>query len=57
MNRLKWYTEAGSEIKGVVNGAGLGSNPNLHIMIGCIIFVEHGSNGAKAGVFCCVSSL
>jgi len=49
--------ESGSEIKGIVDGAGLGSILISTLMIGRIIIAERGSNGAGAGVFCCVSSL
>ena len=43
--------------EGYCRRSGVGSKPNLHIMISHIIIAEHGSNGARVGVFCCVSSL
>ena len=45
--RNKWYRQ----------WSRVGSNSNLHITISCIIIAGRGSNGAEAGVFCCVSSL
>jgi len=49
--------ESGERNKGYRRWSRVGFNPNLHIMIGRIIIAERGSNGAGAGVFCCVSSL
>ena len=49
--------ESREQNKGYRRWSRVGSNPNLHIMIGHIIIVEHGSNGARASVFCSVSSL
>jgi len=54
---MKMIFESRERNKGYCQRSRVGSNPNLHITIGCIIIAGCGSNGAEAGVFCCVSSL
>ena len=49
--------ESGERNKGYRRRSRVGSNPNLHIMIGRIIIAKRGSNGAGASVFCSFSSL